>query len=152
MGKFQQKFSQRQEKELEEEWPEAKRTIGSGSKWEKGDLRTQEIYNVEFATECKATQNSSYSISKNIWNEIKSHAQNRSWLARPVLAIRFYGPTLETTEWGERENTPDTLPVELDLIVLEKNDWLEFLEDYFRLKKKEKDGPWKVVEDDRQAI
>lgn len=140
MGKFQQKMSQRQEKELETEWPNAKRTIGSGNKWEKGDLQTKEIYQVEFVTECKATQKSSYSISKAIWDTIKEHAQNKSWLARPVLAIRLYGPTIEKTSWGERENTPETLPVELDLVVLEKDDWLEFLEDYYRLKKKEEDG------------
>jgi hypothetical protein len=32
-------MSQRQERELEEEWPQAKRTIASGSKFEKGDLK-----------------------------------------------------------------------------------------------------------------
>jgi len=134
VGKFQQKFSQRQERELEEQWPKAKRTIGSGNKWEKGDLTTEEMFNIEFAVECKSTQDLSFSISKKIWNTIKSHAQNRSWVARPVLAIRLYGATIEQTEWGERENTPETLPVELDLVVLEKDDWLEFLDELFRLK------------------
>lgn len=134
MGKHQVKMAQRHEAELEEQWPEAKRTIGSGAKWEKGDLRTKEIYNVEFAVECKSTQDLSYSISKKVWNTIKSHAQNRSWLARPILSVRLYGPTIEHTEWGERENTPETLPVDLDLVVMEKDDWLEFLDDYYRLK------------------
>lgn len=137
MGKFQQKMSQRQERELEEEWPEAKRTIASGAKFEKGDLKTTAIYNVEFAVECKSTQNASYGISKSVWNTIKEHAQNRSWLARPILAVRLYGPTLQETEWGgQRECTPENLPVELDLIVMEKNDWLEFYEDYLRLKER----------------
>ena len=137
MGKHQVKMAQRHEAELEEQWPEAKRTIGSGAKWEIGDLRTQEIYQVEFAVECKSTQDMSYSISKKVWNAIKSHAQNRSWLARPILAIRLYGPTIEQTEWGERENTPDTLPIDLDLIVMEKDDWLEFYDEYLRLKELE---------------
>ena len=134
MGKFQTKMSQRQERELEQEWPEAKRTIGSGAKWEKADLQTQEIQGMEFMIECKSTQSSSFSITKSIWNTVKSHAQNKSWLSRPILAIRLYGPTIEMTEWGERENTPETLPVELDLVVLDKNDFLELLEEFFRLK------------------
>ena len=134
MGKFQVKMSQRHEKELEDQWPQAKRTIGSGAKWEKGDLRTDEIHQIEFAVECKSTQDLSYSISKKVWDTIKDHAQNRSWLARPILAIRLYGSTIEQTEWGERENTPETLPVSLDLVVMEKDDWLEFLDDYYRLK------------------
>jgi hypothetical protein len=49
----------------------------------------------------------------------------------------LYGPTIEHTEWGERENTADTLPVELDLIVIEKDDFLELYEDYLRLKREE---------------
>ena len=40
----------------------------------------------------------------------------------------------------ERENTPETLPVELDLICIEKDDWLEFYYDYLRLKEKESNG------------
>lgn len=139
MGKFQVRMAQRHERELEEQWPEAKRTIGSGAKWEKGDLRTTEIYNVEFAVECKSTQNSSYSISKRVWDTIVEHAQNRSWLARPILAVRLYGPTVEKTSWGgERENTPENVPVELDLVVMDKNDWLEFYEEFLRLKELEK--------------
>jgi len=140
MAKLQQKFSQRQERELEEQWPLAKRTIGSGAKWQKGDLQTQEEQNIEFVIEAKATQANSFSITKTIWNTVKSHAQNKSWLARPILAVRLYGPTIEQTEWGERENTPETLPVELDLICIEKDDWLEFYYDYLRLKEKEANG------------
>ena len=134
MGAFEQKMSQRQERELEEQWPLAQRTLASGAKWEKGDLRTQEVYNIEFAVECKSTLSSSYSISKKVWETIKGHAQNRSWLARPILAVRLYGPKLEKTSWGERENTPETLPVVLDLVVMEKDDWLEFYEEFLKLK------------------
>jgi len=137
VGKFQQKMSQRHEREIEEVWPEAKRTVGSGNKWEKGDLSTKEQYMMEFAIECKSTQNSSYSISKAVWNTIKEHAQNRSWLARPVLSVRLYGPTIEKTSWGERENTPEQLPVELDLVVLDRDDFLELYYDYLRLKEQE---------------
>jgi Holliday junction resolvase len=138
MGRFQVKMAQRHERELEEQWPEARRTIASGAKFEKGDLVTAEIYNVEFAVECKSTQNSSYGISKKVWGTIREHAQNRSWLARPILAVRLYGPTLEATSWGgERENTPETVPVELDLVVMEKDDWLEFYEEFLRLKEQE---------------
>ena len=137
MGKFQTKMSQRQERELEEQWPKAKRTIGSGAKWEKADLQTTEFQGMEFMIECKSTQSSSFSITKSIWNTVKSHAQNKSWLSRPVLYIRLYGPTIEMTEWGERENTPENLPVELDLIVLDKDDFLELYSDYLRLKEKD---------------
>ena len=138
MSKHTQKMSQRHEKDIEEEWPESHRTIGSGNKWEKGDLSTDESNNISFSIECKSTQRNSYVITKKIWNNIKSHAQNRSWLARPVLAIRFYGSTIEATEWGERDNTADTLPVELDLVVLDKNDFLELYYDYRRLKENER--------------
>jgi len=138
MGKFQQRFSQRQERELEEQWPLARRTIGSGNKWEKGDLSTKEQHMVEFVIEAKATQNSSFSITKRMWETIKGHAQDRSWLARPVLAIRLYGQTMALTEWGGvRENTPETLEVELDLICMDKDDFLELYYDYIRLKEQE---------------
>lgn len=138
MGDFQQKMSQRHEKDVENIWPEAKRTIGSGSKYEKGDIKTAEIENISFVVECKCTQKVSYSITEKVWETVKEHAQNRSWSARPALAIRLYGPTEEETEWGGiRSNTPDTLTVKKDLIVMELNDFLEFYEDYLRLKEKE---------------
>jgi len=41
------------------------------------------------------------------------------------------------TEWGERENTPENLPVLLDLVVLDKDDFLELYSDYLRLKENE---------------
>ena len=138
MSLFTQRFSQRQERELEEQWPLAKRTVGSGNKWEKGDLSTKEQHMVEFVIEAKATQNSSFSITKRMWETIKGLAQDRSWLARPILAIRLYGQTMALTEWGGvRENTPETLPVELDLICMDKDDFLELYYDYIRLKEKE---------------
>ena len=134
MGKFQLLFSRRQERELEKEWPESKRTIASGAKWQKGDLHTKEIHNVEFVIECKATQNASFSITKKIWDLVKSQAESKSWIARPILAIRFYGPTIEEESWGERENTPETLKVLQDLIIIDKDDFLELFYDYLRLK------------------
>ena len=138
MGKYQQRFSQRQERELEEEWPLAHRTVGSGNKWEKGDLSTDEQHNISFVVEAKATQAASYSITKKTWDTIKEHAQNRSWLARPILAIRLYGPTEQEASWGGTiSHTPETLPVELDLICMDKNDFLELYYEYIRLKEKE---------------
>lgn len=137
MGKFQVKMSQRHEREIEEQWPYAKRTIASGNKFEKGDVKTSETQGIEFAIECKSTQNSSYSITKSVWNTIKSHAQNKSYTARPILSVRIYGTTLQQTEWGEMEMTPETLPIELDLLVIDKDDFLEFYEDYLRLLEKE---------------
>ena len=136
MGKFQQKMSQRHERDVEKIWPQSKRTVGSGNKWEKGDLSTKEYVGIEFAIECKSTQNSSYSIGKSVWNTIKSHAQNRSWLARPALAIRLYGSTIQNFEWGEKECTPEELPVEADLVVLDLNDFLELYCEYIELKEK----------------
>ena len=138
MGKFQVKMSQRHEREIEEQWPYAKRTIASGNKFEKGDVKTAETQGIQFAIECKSTQNSSYSITKSIWNTIKNHAQNKSYSARPILAIRVYGATIQNFEWGEKECTPEELPVELDLLVIDKDDFLEFYEDYLRLLEKEK--------------
>ena len=138
MGKYQQRFSQRQERELEEQWPLAKRTVGSGNKWEKGDLSTQEQHMVEFVIEAKATQAASFSITKKIWDAIKGHAQDRSWLARPILAVRLYGATEQEAAWGGTiSHTPETLPVELDLICMDKDDFLELYYDYIRLKEKE---------------
>ena len=138
MGKFQQRFSQRQERELEEQWPLAKRTVGSGNKWEKGDLSTQEQHMMEFVIEAKATQAASFSITKKIWDAIKGHAQDRSWLARPILAVRLYGATEQEAAWGGTiSHTPETLPVELDLICMDKDDFLELYYDYIRLKEKD---------------
>ena len=137
MGKFQTKMSQRQEQDYADLWPNAKKTPSSGNKMEKADVQAAEQFGIEFMIECKSTQNSSYSITKAIWNTVKSHAQNKSWLMRPILAVRLYGPTIEQTEWGERENTPETLPVELDLLVMERDDFLELYEDYLRLLEKE---------------
>jgi len=138
MGKYQQRFSQRQERELEEQWPLAKRTVGSGNKWEKGDLSTQEQHMVEFVIEAKATQAASFSITKKIWDAIKGHAQDRSWLARPILAVRLYGATEQEAAWGGTiSHTPETLPVELDLICMDKDDFLELYYDYIRLKEKD---------------
>lgn len=133
MGKFQVKMSQRHEREIESQWPYAKRTIASGNKFEKGDVKTAEANGIEFAIECKSTQNSSYSINKSIWNTIKSHANNKSFLARPILSVRIYGTTIQQTEWGEMECTPENLPVELDLLVIDKDDFLELYEDYLKL-------------------
>lgn len=140
MGLFQQLMSQRHERDLEEWWPEAKRTIASGAKFEKGDLKTAEVENIQWVIECKATQKKSYSITHEVWDTIKQHAQNRAWNARPALAVRLYGPTDIEEQWGTRTNTPDTLEVVDDLIVMELDDWLEFYEDYLRLKEKEANG------------
>jgi len=138
VGKFQQRMSQRQERELEEQWPLAHRTVGSGNKWEKGDLSTTEKYMMEFVIEAKATQSASFSITKKVWDTIKGHAQDRSWLARPILAVRLYGKAEEESSWGGTiAHTPETLPVELDLICIEKDDFLELYYDYIRLKEQE---------------
>ena len=135
MGKYQQLFSKRQERELEEQWPLARRTVGSGNKWEKGDLSTKEQHMMEFVIEAKSTQAASFSITKKIWDTVKGQAHDRSWLARPVLAVRLYGPTNQKAEWGgEIAHTPETLPVELDLICMDKDDFLELYYDYIRLR------------------
>jgi hypothetical protein len=137
MGKFQKEMADRHENEVEEVWPEAKKTIASGAKYEKGDLKTAEVQGISFVVECKCTQNASYSITEKVWTEVRDHAQNRSYTARPALAIRLYDKTEEETSWGVRANTPETLPVKLDLVVLDLNDFIEFYEDYLRLKEKE---------------
>lgn len=138
MGAFQKKMADRHENEIEEIWPEASKTIASGAKFEKGDLKTNEIEHISFVVECKCTQNVSYSITKKVWDEVKEHSNNRSWTSRPALCIRLYGKTEEETSWGgTRTNTPEQLPVELDLVVLDLNDFLEFYEQYLELKSKQ---------------
>ena len=137
MAKYQQQMSQRHERDIEDWWPEAKRTIASGAKFEKGDLKTAEIENIQWAIDCKCTQKLSYSISREVWETIEEHAQNRAWNARPALAIRLYGPTEVEESWGTRKNTPETLEVVQDLIVMDMADWLEFYEEYLRLKELE---------------
>ena len=108
------------------------------AKFEKGDLKTNEIEHISFVVECKCTQNVSYSITEKVWNEVKEHSNNRSWTSRPALCIRLYGKTEEETSWGgTRTNTPEELPVELDLVVLDLNDFLEFYEQYLELKSKQ---------------
>lgn len=137
VSKFTTRMSQRHEKDVEDIWPESERTIASGAKYEKGDLKTAEVENISFVVECKCTQKVSYSITEKVWNEVKEHAQNRSWTARPALAIRLYGSTEEETEWGGvRMNTPEALPIKQDLVVLDLNDFLEFYEEYLELKRK----------------
>jgi hypothetical protein len=137
VGDFQKRMADRHEKDVEDLWPESKRTIASGAKYEKGDLKTAEVENISFVVECKCTQKASYSITEKVWDTVKEHAQNRSWTARPALAIRLYGPTKEETEWGgERVNLPEALPVKQDLVVLDLNDFLEFYEEYLELKRK----------------
>jgi len=138
MGAFQKKMADRHENEIAEIWPEASKTIASGAKFEKGDLKTNEVEQISFVVECKCTQNVSYSITEKVWNEVKEHSQNRSWTSRPALCIRLYGKTEEETSWGgKRTNTPEQLPVELDLVVLDLNDFLEFYEQYLELKSKQ---------------
>ena len=137
MGFFQKKMADRHENDVATIWPEASKTIASGAKFEKGDLKTSEVELISFVVECKCTQNVSYSITEKVWDEVKNHAQNKSWTARPALAIRLYGPTKEETTWGGiKENTPEEISINKDLVVLELNDFLEFYEDYLRLKEK----------------
>jgi len=138
VGAFQKKMADRHENEIAKIWPEASKTIASGAKFEKGDLKTNEIEHISFVVECKCTQNVSYSITEKVWNEVKEHSNNRSWTSRPALCIRLYGKTEEETSWGgTRTNTPEELPVELDLVVLDLNDFLEFYEQYLELKSKQ---------------
>jgi len=137
MGKFQKGMANRHESDVARWWPEARQTIASGAKFEKGDVKTAEVENITFDIECKCTQNKSYSITKEVWQTIKQHAQDRAWNARPVLAVRLYGPTEVEESWGTRNNTPESLEVVEDLVVMELHDWLEFYEEFLRLKEQE---------------
>lgn len=138
---FKQRISDRHESDIEKLWPEAKKTLASGAKHEKGDVKTAEIHNIEFCIECKATQNKSYSITKEVWETIKQHAMDKSYTARPVLAVRLYGPTKVEESWGTREVSPESLTVEQDLVIMDLNDFLEFYEEYLELKEKQNEKP-----------
>jgi len=137
MGDFQKRMADRHEADVAEWWPLAKQTIASGAKYEKGDVKTAEAKNITFDIECKCTQKKSYSITSDVWQTIKQHAQNRAWNARPILAIRLYGPTDVDTQWGTRSNSPETLQIIEDLVVMDMNDWLEFYDEYIMLKEKQ---------------
>ena len=136
MGKFQKQMADRHEADVAEWWPEARQTIASGAKFEKGDVKTAEVESITFDIECKCTQNKSYSITTEVWQTIKQHAQDRAYNARPVLAVRLYGPTDVETKWGTRSNSPETLQIVEDLVVMGMHDWLEFYEEYLELKEK----------------
>ena len=133
---FKQRISDRHESDIEAMWPEASKTLASGAKHEKGDVKTSEVHKIEFCIECKATQKKSYSITKEVWQTIKQHAMDKSYAARPVLAVRLYGPTEVEESWGTREVSPEKLTVEQDLVVMDLNDFLEFYEEYLELKDK----------------
>jgi len=141
VGKFQKAMADRHEADVAEWWPQARQTIASGAKFEKGDVRTAEVESITFDIECKCTQNKSYSITSDVWQTIKQHAQDRAWNARPVLAVRLYGPTVVEENWGSRTNTPNSLEIVEDLVVMDMHDWLEFYEDYLRLKELEHGRP-----------
>ena len=137
MGAFELRMSRRHEKEIQKEFPHSFLTSASGAKDEKTDLQTHRVSGLEFAIECKSTCNSSYSITKRVWDTLEKHAQDRSYLMRPILAIRLYAKKAQEKPWGLKEYTPENLPVELDVFVIKKDDFIEMYEDYLRLKEKD---------------
>jgi Holliday junction resolvase len=125
-----QLMADRHENDIANYFPNLRKTGSSGAKDEKGDL--QPISSKEdllFLFECKSTQKDSFSITKKIWEEIKTIAGARSHKMIPALAIRFYGPTEFKTKWGGYISlNPRDLDIEEDLIVIKKSDLLDLIE------------------------
>lgn len=121
-------LSGRQEEEFAKVIPGGKRTIASGAKYDKHDVRTEKTEaNAfwRFRYELKYTQNKSYSFKLKEWQDILEYVALQSADERPAWAVRFYGPNKARTE--------DT-PVLADLVVVSLEDWIELLDELERLK------------------
>lgn len=108
--------------------PGGKRTIASGAKYDKHDVRTEKTQANSFwrfRYELKYTQNKSYSFKLKEWQDIQEYVALQGADERPAWGIRFYGPTMARSS--------DT-PVLADLVVVSLEDWIELLDELERLK------------------
>lgn len=120
----------RHERELAEILPGVERTIASGAKLDKHDIRTLNTDSSrfwQFRYELKCTQKKSYSFKQSEWKELVEYVYRNSSDMRPAWAVRFY-------EDVEKARAVD-VPVKADLVVVDVNDWVELLEELEELRR-----------------
>lgn len=121
-------LSGRQEEEFAKLIPGGKRTIASGAKYDKHDVRTEKtLANLfwRFRYELKYTQKKSYSFKLKDWQDIQEYVALQGADERPAWSIRFY---------GENKARYSETPVLADLVVVTLEDWIELLDELERLK------------------
>lgn len=120
----------RHELEIAEQLPEGQLTIASGAKYEKSDVQVERSKSTVWwrsLVECKCTQAKSFSITKELWDLVSNRVYERSAEMRPVLSIRFYGSSKAQAQ---------DVAVLTDLVVLDKDDWIELLQENYTLREK----------------
>lgn len=123
-------LSNRHEREIAKILPGAERTIASGAKLDKHDVRTLKTDSSrfwQFRYELKCTQKKSYSFKEAEWKELVEYVYRNSSDMRPAWAVRFY-------EDIDKSRAVD-VPVKADLVVVDVNDWVELLEELEELRR-----------------
>lgn len=123
-------LSNRHERELAEIIPGVERTIASGAKLDKHDIRTLDTNTSrfwQFRYELKCTQKKSYSFKEAEWKDLVEYVYRNSSEMRPAWAVRFY-------ENVDKARAVD-VPVKADLVVVDLNDWVELLEELEQLRR-----------------
>lgn len=106
---------ERHEAEVAGLLPRGRKTIASGSKYEKSDVVRLGAWGL--LVECKSTQSAGFRVTRSLWKLARDRAYNRSVDLRPALAIRFYGPT----------KTIETTKVIHDLVIIDLEDFTELI-------------------------
>lgn len=101
-------------------------TISSGNKYEKADVQVLDEGYWKFLVECKCTQKLGYRLTRSVWENVREQTYSRSDEMRPVMAIRFY----------DQDSQVNRASVEIDLAVLDLNDFSELLDERRRLQER----------------
>lgn len=123
-------LSNRHEREIADILPGAERTLASGAKLDKHDIRTLDTATSrhwQFRYELKCTQKKSYSFKQAEWKDLVEYVYRNSSDMRPAWAVRFY-------EDVEKSRAVD-VPVKADLVVVDINDWVELLTELDELRR-----------------
>jgi len=124
-------LANRHEKEIQQSIPNSFRTIASGSKHQKGDVATYDDgTDYQLFVEAKCTQNSSYRLGLELLKKVEEQSLCRGLSKRPVLAIRFYGPS-ENPLPTPHSISPSNVANLGDYLVVKKEDYLELLQKAF---------------------
>lgn len=122
-------LSNRHEEEFAQVIPGGDRTIASGAKYDKHDVKTEKTEENaywRFRYELKYTQSKSYRFILEDWQAIQQYVALQGADERPAWAMRFYGPT--------KARASET-QVLADLVVVSLEDWVELLEELERLRR-----------------
>jgi Holliday junction resolvase len=140
LGKREKYLADKHESDVADWWPEARKTIASGNKYEKLDVQSnRDDSDWRFLIECKETQKLSYSLKQELWEYVTTKTYERSSEMRPCLAIRFNSPNVEQ-EPVPHEVEVDKVKVVHDLAVVDLHDLIELVEEVKELRKKIKNG------------